>query len=126
MRAVFAVGLAALLLVATGCGREATTYDDATALATGLSEAEVACDEVRTADGATLVADQAACTSSNGQLDLYVFDGATTRDDWLQVGARLGPVAVGPNWVVTGEAADVEAAAEALDAGYQDATSDGT
>ena len=110
--------LAAAMLA--GCG-EAATYSAADELAAALTAGEVSCARLQDEPTGSLVRSQATCTSQRGALALYVFEGAPERDNWLRVGAQLGAVAVGPNWVVTGEPADTEAAAAALNGRFESA-----
>ena len=96
-----------VLLVATlmgvACSRGAVEYDSTGALAAALVRADVDCASPQGQTEGSLVQEQASCSSDGRELGLYVFAGSEQRDNWLRVGARLGPVAVGPNWAVTGD-----------------------
>jgi hypothetical protein len=110
--------LATALLLLGACSREAKTYEDAASLARALDDAGIACESLEPGPRAELVSEQATCTSGEDDLGLYLFDSEGDRDNWLKLGARIEATAVGPNWVVTGEASTVERAADGLNATY--------
>lgn len=116
MAARAAITVIAVVLTLAGCAREAASYDTGAALAEALAAADVPCTAPRSAGSSEIVSDHVTCGSTQGDLELYVFDTTEDRDAWLLVGARLGPVASGPNWTVGGVESDVKAAATALNA----------
>jgi hypothetical protein len=46
------------------------------------------------------VAEAGTCSVESGTTRLFTFSSTTARDKWLTLGARLGPVVVGPNWAI--------------------------
>lgn len=106
--------LVAVLLTFGACSKEAASYPDAEALSRALVDGGVGCASLSPGEGADLIREHASCTGVD--LDLYLFDSESDRDDWLKLGARIRATTVGPNWVITGETETVERAAEALDA----------
>ncbi len=108
-----AVAVVAVVLMGA-CANDAAPYETADDLAAALARANVECAAPQAGLPATLVRSQASCVSGASRLGLYVFDSAQERDNWLRVGAQLGPVAVGPNWAVNGDDDIVERAAAAL------------
>lgn len=101
MRAMVLACLAAAALFA-GCAGGAGEYESVADVAAALEDEGIACPSVESSPAAELVAEQGTC----GGHDIYVFDDESARDRWLEVGAGLGDVVVGPNWaIVPGERA---------------------
>ena len=101
----------AAVLVLGACTGDAARYETADDLAGALAAADVECAAPEARPPATLVRSHASCGSGASRLELFVFDGTEERDSWLRVGGQLGPVAVGPNWTVSGDTAGQAAAA---------------
>lgn len=59
------------------------------------------CEPTSPGPEAELIADSAICEDSG--VTLYLFESEAKLDDWRKVGARLGPVVIGPNWAASGE-----------------------
>ena len=95
MRAMLLACVAAAALFA-GCSGGAGEYGTVADVAAALEDAGIACRSVESSPAAELVAEQGTC----GGHDLYVFDDEGARDRWLEVGAGLGDVVVGPNWAI--------------------------
>jgi hypothetical protein len=112
---------AALLLAA--CGGSVSRFETADDLARALVAADVECSGLADKPPATLVNSGATCQSGRSALGLYVFDTTDKRDQWLLVGGRLGPVAVGPNWAIAGDPDGTRSAAAALNADWEETDS---
>ena len=106
--------LAALALVLMAACARAESYETAEELTAALNRSGVECRGAHASPEAQLVRSGASCTSGEARLDVYVFDGEPNRDSWLRVGSQLDAVAVGPNWVVSGDAVATQRAATAL------------
>lgn len=89
------VSLCVIAVVFAACGGGPDEYDSVGDIAAALSDEGIDC-EITTSSPGRLVADYGTC----GELDLFVFDSEEDRDRWLNVGADLGEVVIGPNWTV--------------------------
>ena len=117
LRRWIGTAIAVIAVVAvSGCGRQATSYETPRALAAALAEADIPCASLQAGAEVKLVESSATCRSGAADLGLFVFSSQQQRDRWLLVGGQLGPVAVGPNWVMRGDASDLQVAAQALGA----------
>ena len=104
MKAIASLSLA-IVVFFTGCAGGAQEYSSVDALAAALGDEGIRCGSVEETTAGDLVADQGSCDGH----DLFVFDGEQDRDRWLEVGAALGEVVVGPNWAIVpnGSAQDI-------------------
>ncbi len=109
---VGAIACLAVLALA-GCAREASTFEDVSALAKEVSAEGVTCDGVVPGRGTELVSEIGSCRGSD--VTLYVFESAEAFDDWKKVAPLAAPAAVGVNWAATGDLSAVERIAEGLD-----------
>ena len=94
MKAVASLCMVVAVALA-GCGGGAEEYPSVGDIAVALGDEGIDCDIEESSPG-ELVADYGIC----GDLDLFVFDDEGDRDRWLEVGADLGEVVVGPNWAI--------------------------
>jgi hypothetical protein len=111
--------IASAVALITACTRDAVRYETADELAGALTHADVECSTPQAGRVAKLVRSHSSCAYGDSRLELYVFDSEQERDNWLEVGARMAPVAVGPNWVVTADAEAAQRAASALHARFE-------
>jgi hypothetical protein len=99
-----------IAVVFAGCGGGPDGFESVDDIAAALSDEGIDC-EIETSSPGRLVADYGTC----GALDLFVFDSEGDRDRWLNVGADLGEVVVGPNWTVLADSeGDAREIADAL------------
>lgn len=107
------------------CGQDPVAYDGVGELAEALAASGHSCDEFEVEEAAapeatgheSLLDERGTCSIDGESITLLTFDKTEHRDDWLAVGRQLGPVAVGPNWVVTaGSQETIAEVAEALNA----------
>ncbi len=113
-RAFVAAAAATLSLFMAACSDDAKSYSDLTELSNAADEAGVACSTIEEQGEAELV--QASATCAGGEVRLYLFDDEQALSDWQKVAAGVSPVAVGPNWSVTGDRAAVDKVVEELHA----------
>ena len=108
------VGSALVLLLAAGCSSEAESFNDLSSLTAAVDDAGVACDEVEPIADSKLVKTAGTCEDSG--LAVYLFESSSELSNWQEVGGRLHPTAVGPDWAVTGPVEHVEKVADSLNA----------
>lgn len=108
-----ALALAAAAALAAGCSGGPRSYDDVAALASAISDAGIACDEVRSVPAARLVSRSASCSGSD--VTMFLFDDDADLEAWKRVGTAAGPALVGPNWAVTADRESVTTLAGSLD-----------
>ena len=112
MRRVW-VGAVGMVIVAgsVACSSTAESYEQLPQLVDAVA-ASTDCDETGPGPEGDLVADSATCEGSG--VTLYVFDSEAKLEDWRKVGARIGPVVIGPNWAASGDVEELRPIADEL------------
>ena len=120
--------LIALVLVAFasgGCASEPESFATVRQVVTAMRDAGIDCaglntvaePRTRSAGRRSLLKQRGVCSVDGESVVIGTFEDSDRRADWLAVGGRLGPVAVGPNWVATSRSGKVVAqVVDALDA----------
>jgi hypothetical protein len=99
------------------CAGEAKPAGNVDVLSARLAEEAVGCSELRREEPSALVKEKASCLLPSGRtLELFIFASTAKRDQWAVLGTQLRPAALGPDWAISGERADVERVAGALSA----------
>jgi len=98
VKALIAAVLSLFLLVA--CSGQAETYSTTAELTGALQDEGVSCADLTQDSAAELVTERASCSVSGTDVDIYLFDDETDRERWLEIGAGLGEVVLGPNWAI--------------------------
>jgi hypothetical protein len=121
--------LGALLVAFAGCTQEAASYEGAQEVASAMQAEGLLCEELVVTDGTveatteetsqvdSLLIERGVCTVRDEPVVISMFATEEDRDNWVAVGQLFGPVAVGKNWVVSSDSADlVGRVAETLNA----------
>lgn len=96
--------LVCLSLLTGACSSGAPSFETADAVVTHLGEQDVPCTDAEELPSASLVKDSLRCTMDGAPVEIYVFEDAADRDDWLKVGSGFDGVVTGPTWaIVAGE-----------------------
>ncbi len=111
MRSIVAFVLAVIFGL-PACSSEARRFDDVSSLAVAVSEVGISCDRSQPGPEAELVEESISCGGSD--VRLYLFGSEQNLRNWSEVGSRIAPVVIGPNWAVTGEEASLRVVAEEL------------
>lgn len=109
------VGMLGLAMLLAACDSGPQSYDGPEQVVSALSEEGITCDDLDVRSGSeltqderpSLVKERGSCSVGSEQVTIVTFADEGDRDDWIAVGQLLGPVAVGPDWVVTSRSSDL-------------------
>ena len=115
MRTALLVPLTLLLVLMVACDKGARSFDSVGSIASALEAGGVDCQGLQRGDTAKLVKESGTCSFDGGELEIYLFEGAETRDKWVAFGhLTQRALVIGPDWIVS--APDEDKAGEVKDA----------
>lgn len=123
------IAFALVVPVLVSCAGEPKTYSGPQEVVSALSDSDISCRDLEITDGGSvgetghgsLVDERGVCWVEDVEVVISTFDATADRDDWLAVGALLGPTTYGPNWAATGSSDEtIEQIGRALDGSFDE------